>query len=169
MISRKYNSPVWQTRVKNYLNSLHVSDYVAKGLEISALLSKIYRQILQLSRQVPPSHQGDPHRIRFLRRAVNGYSWSHETFFRVATHGLTFQQLFEELETALQLYKEAQIVPMRNEAPVELEIRWERTLSSTRMDNVDTLNHQNQAYLKLSRSTHYLLLGDSIVGILTTF
>lgn len=72
--------------------------------------------MLQLSRQVLLSHRGDAHRVGFLRRAVIGYSWSHEPLSRVATHGLTFQQLFGELESALQLDKEAQIAMLRDKA-----------------------------------------------------
>lgn len=116
MIDREYNSPVRQARVKNYLNSLRVSDYVAKGTEISMALTKVYRQILQMSRQVPISHQGDAHRIEFLRGAVIGYTWSHEPLSRVATQGLTFQQLYGEIEAALQLHKESQLVASRDDA-----------------------------------------------------
>lgn len=56
MVSCEYNFPVRQTLVKKFLNSLRASDYVSEGLEISAALSKVYRQIPQMSRQVPPSH-----------------------------------------------------------------------------------------------------------------
>lgn len=65
MISHEYNSPVSQTRVKNYLNSLRVSNFVAKELEISVVLSIVYK----LLRQVPPLYHGDAHRIEFLRNA----------------------------------------------------------------------------------------------------
>lgn len=116
MIGREYNSPVRQTRVNNYLNSVRVLDLVPKKLEVFVALSKVYRQILQLSRRVPPSHHGDAHRIEFIRQVVIGYPWAHKPLFRVATHELTFQQLFGELEAALQLHTEAQIVSLRVEA-----------------------------------------------------
>lgn len=116
MIDREYNSPVRQTRVKNYLNGLRVSEFVTEGTEISSALAKVYKLILKLSRQVPASHRGDAHKMEFLRGAVIGYSWSHEPLSRVATHGLSFQQLYGELEAALQLEKEAEIMKQRDRA-----------------------------------------------------
>lgn len=114
MINQEYNSPVRQARVKNYLNSLRISDFVNGGMEVSAALAKVYRLVLQLSRQVPTSHRGDAHRIEFLRRAVIGYPWSNEPLSRVATHKLSFQQIYGELEAALQLEKESKIATLRD-------------------------------------------------------
>lgn len=116
MIDQEYNSIVRQTRVKNYLNNLRVSDFEANGDEISVALMKVYKAILKLSRQVPVSHRGDAHRIEFLRRSVVGYNWSHEPLSRVATHNLSFQQVYGELEAALQLDKEARIALLRDKA-----------------------------------------------------
>lgn len=116
MVNQEYNSPVRQTRVKNYLNSLRVSEFVKKGDEKSAALAKVYRLITKLSRQVPASHRGDAHKIEFLRNATVGYTWSHEPLSRVATHGLSFQMLYGELEAALQLDKEAKVAIARDSA-----------------------------------------------------
>ena len=114
MLENEYNSPVRQTRVKNYLNSLRVSSYITQGVESSAALSKIYNSVIKLSRQAPRSHQGDAHKVEFLRNAVVGMPWSNEPLSRVATHNLTFQQLYAELEAALQLDKEAALANLQD-------------------------------------------------------
>ena len=72
--------------------------------------------ITKLSRQGPASHRGDAHKVEFLRNAVVGSGWSHEPLSRVATHGLSFQQLYGELEAALQLQKEAKQAMLRDAA-----------------------------------------------------
>lgn len=116
MIEAEYNSPVRQSRVKNYLNSLRMHDFIGDKTDSAAALAKVYRTILKLSRQVPTSHKGDAHRIEFLRCAVVGYDWSREPLSRVATCGLSFQQLYGELEAAVQLEKESKIAKLRDRA-----------------------------------------------------
>ena len=116
MLEEEYNSPVRQTRVKNYLNSLRVTAFAAEGKEMSAALALTYKSIIKLSRQAPRSHQGDAHKVEFLRNAVIGMSWSSEPLSRVATHQLTFQQLYSELEAALQLDKESKLAVIRDRA-----------------------------------------------------
>ena len=56
----------------------------------------------------------DAHKLEFLRNAVVGASWSREPLGRVATHNLSFQQLYGELEAALQLEKEAKHAALRD-------------------------------------------------------
>lgn len=107
MIDQEYNSPVRQTRMKNFYDSIRVSEFVNQGVEISLALAKVYKLILQLSRQVPVSHRGDAHRIDFFCRSVIGFGWSHEPLSRIATNNLSFQKVYGELEAALQLHKEA--------------------------------------------------------------
>lgn len=41
MIDREYNSPVRQTRIKNYLKSLRVRNFVLEGMEVSTALAKV--------------------------------------------------------------------------------------------------------------------------------
>lgn len=43
MIDQEYNSPVRQTRVKNYLKSLRVSDFEKNGDEVSTALARVYK------------------------------------------------------------------------------------------------------------------------------
>ena len=45
----------------------------------------------------------------FLRKTVIGYDWATEPLSRIATHKLTFQSLYSELESALHLAKEGQL------------------------------------------------------------
>lgn len=72
MLEEEYNSQVRQTRVKNYLNSLRITEFIAQGTETSAALSKNYRTIIKISHQVPRFYQGDAHKLDFLRNAVFG-------------------------------------------------------------------------------------------------
>lgn len=109
MIDRKYNSSVRQNCVKNYLKSLRVKDFEENGMNVSFRLSKLYKLISKLSRQVFPSRHKDAHRIEFLRKAVLSYQWSHEPLSRVVTHNFSFRQLYSELEALLQLNKEVQM------------------------------------------------------------
>ena len=115
MLEYEYNSPVRQTRVKNYLNSLRLSSYISQGVEASAALSKIYKSVIKLSKQAPRSHQGDAHKFEFLRNAVVGMPWSNEPLSQVATHNLTFQQLYAELEAALHLIRSLPLPTSENQ------------------------------------------------------
>lgn len=80
------------------------------------LCPRFYKVITKLSRQGPASHRGDAHKVEFLRNAVVGSGWSHEPLSRVATDGVSFQQLYGELEAALQLQKEAKQAMLRDAA-----------------------------------------------------
>lgn len=116
MIDSEYNSPVRQNRVKNVLTSLRVTNFMNENVDTAMALAKVYKLILKLSRQVPFSHRGDAHRIEFLRGAVIGFNWSREPLSRIATNDLTFQQLYGELESAVQLDKESRIATIRDRA-----------------------------------------------------
>lgn len=83
---------------------------------MSEALAKLYRSVIKLLRQAPISHQRDAHKVEFLRNAVVGTPWSIEPFSRVATHQLTFQQLYAELEAAWQLCKESKMAVPRGRA-----------------------------------------------------
>lgn len=109
LIDEEYNSIVRQNRVKNYLNSLRITDFISSTTDEAAALSKVYKAILKLSRQVPLSHRGDAHRIEFLRRAVLGQDWARDPLSRIATNSLSFQALYGELDAAAQLDKESKL------------------------------------------------------------
>lgn len=116
IIDREYISPIHQARVNNYLSTLRVNEFVEGGQEVSAALAKAYRTVMELSLQGPASHKGDAQEIPFLRCAVTGFNWSNETLSKVAMHEISFQRLYGELETALQMYKEAKEMLLRDKA-----------------------------------------------------
>lgn len=116
MIEEEYNSQVRQTRVKNYLSSIRSSTFVGQVTETSEALAKVYKIISKTGSSLAP---GDAHKIEFLRNAIVGLNWASEPLSRVSTHNLTFQQLFGELEAALQLNKEATIANLRDMAELQ--------------------------------------------------
>lgn len=115
MVSAEYNSIVRQDRVKNYLSGLRLSSFVKDGTDVTAALEKTYKTISKLAPQVPRSHHGESYKVEFLRNAVVGNAWATEPLSRIATHRLTFQQLYGELEAALHLHNEARMAVMRDE------------------------------------------------------
>lgn len=70
--------------------------------------------ITKLSLQVPISHRSEAYKISFLRNATVGYPWVTELLIHVATNGLTFQQLYVELEAAMNLAREAKMAIIRD-------------------------------------------------------
>ena len=114
MVETEYNSVVRQNRVKNYLNNLRLNKFVADGADELSALEKVYRLIIKLSPQVPQSHKGDAHKIEFLRNATVGANWATEPLSRIATHGLSFQDVYGELEAALHLQREARLAKARD-------------------------------------------------------
>lgn len=108
MVEAEYNSQVKQMQVKNRLASHRMSAHVAAGQTEAEALVSTYQLILRLAPQLPVSHRADPHKVDFLRSAVVGSAWATEPLSRVATRGLGFQQLYGQLEAALQLHAEAQ-------------------------------------------------------------
>lgn len=57
-------------------------------------------------RQVLDSNRGDAHKIAFLRKALIECVWPKEFLSLIATAGLSFQQLYAELEITAQLERE---------------------------------------------------------------
>eukprot|EP00170_Pyropia_yezoensis_P000401 contig_2207_g402 len=109
MVSTEYNSIVLQNRVKNYLVGYRMSTLLSDGVTEAVALEQTYKTITKLAPQVPRSHQGDSHKVEFLRNAVVGSPWATEPLSRIATHGLTCQKLYGELGAALHLHKEARL------------------------------------------------------------
>lgn len=70
--------------------------------------------ITKLSPQVPASHRGDAHMMAFLRNPTAGCPWATLPLIRIATHNLSFQELYGELEAALHLQLEANIAMMHD-------------------------------------------------------
>ena len=106
MIKDEYNSPVGQGRCKNYLYAMRVARFVKDRVEVSEALRELYGAITKLGSQVPQSHCGEAQRVEFLRTTVIRYDRAIEPFSPTATHRLSFQQLYGELESALHLPNE---------------------------------------------------------------
>lgn len=85
-MDEEYNSQVRHTRMDNFLNRLKVRDFVTEKTDDVMDLTRVYKLILKVSRQVPSSHRGDAHRIDFLRRAIMGADWFREPFCLVGTN-----------------------------------------------------------------------------------
>lgn len=100
MIDDEFNWTVRQTRGKNYLNSL-VYAIKKEGTNISPAIAKFYRFISKISPQVPHFYRGEQYTLEFVSNAKVEYIWSREPLSLVATHGLTFQMVYEEFEAAL--------------------------------------------------------------------
>lgn len=90
MLSAQYNSPVRQTHILDYLESLSVDSFVASGLCELGALAKVYSKIVRMSSQLPASHRGNAHRIWFMRRSVLNKTWLHPALQRVASSGLSY-------------------------------------------------------------------------------
>lgn len=88
-------------------------------MDISFAIAKVYKCILAISRQVPQFHRGDPHEIKFIRKVVIGHTWALGPLGRIATAGLTFQQLYAELQIAVQLGRES-IAAVATITPVQI-------------------------------------------------
>lgn len=100
--------------MKNILTSLRIYDCINEKNDAAMALAKVYKLIFKLPRQVPPSHRGYTHRIELLRKEAIGQDWSSEPLYREATHGLTFQQLYGDLEAVVQLDKESRFAILRD-------------------------------------------------------
>lgn len=99
----------------HFLKSFQMSIYVYDGMKITTALEKVYKVITKVSRQTPKAHRGDAHKVEFLSSAVAGYDWATEPLGRVATKRLTFQQLYGEIESQLELSKEAEVAKLKDE------------------------------------------------------
>lgn len=109
MVITEYNSVVRQNRVKNYLAGYRMSALLREGVSEAAALEQTYITITKLTPEMPCFHQGDAHKVEFLRNAVVGSPLATEPLTWTAALGLSFQQLYGELEAALHLHKEARL------------------------------------------------------------
>jgi len=119
-LNDEYNSPARQEAVKWELASLRVSILVAKGQTEKAALTSVHQKISKLAPQLPPSHRGDAHKIDFLHHAVVGMPWAFQSLCRIATSGLSFSQLYDELSLALQLHEEARAANAKDESVLSM-------------------------------------------------
>lgn len=97
MVSTEYNFIVRQDRVQNYLSSLRLSSFIQEGADTTASMEKTYEVISKLAPQVPRSHHGESYKVESLRNAAVCNLRAPEPLSRIATHFLTFQQLYGKL------------------------------------------------------------------------
>ena len=96
VVEKEYNSTVRQAKVKNYLNTLRISKFIAERSEDSDALARVHNIANKLSLQAPASHRDEAHRIKFLHQAVFGFDWAKDPLTRIATNNLTFEELYRE-------------------------------------------------------------------------
>lgn len=94
------------TRGKDHLSNLHVRSSEYEDTDTSAAPYKLYNRVLTLSPQVHELHEGDAHKIQYLRAAVVGYDFSDEPLSRITTASLSFQKRYAELNISGDLCNE---------------------------------------------------------------
>ncbi|GAB0496052.1 hypothetical protein MMPV_007362 [Pyropia vietnamensis] len=118
-IRARFLSPVHQGRARNYLQSLRMSAFVAKGMSEVEALEETYKVVARVSKKVPREFSGDAHRAIFLRSAVIGYPWAMHPLSRMDVHDISFQDLYGELYAALSLQRDASSAAARDRAASE--------------------------------------------------
>mgnify|MGYP000315045443 CR=1 FL=1 len=122
----EFNSAVQQKEVKTYLSTYDMNALVQAGKTEARPLAHTYKTMVKLAPLLPRSHQGDANSVDFLHHAVLGFDWATEPLKRVATPGLTLQQLYGELASSLQLHTAAKRAKDKrssmSDAPVKYEL-----------------------------------------------
>jgi len=106
-VHREYHPVVQQEQMKNDHRNLRVSYLVIKGMTMDLALVEVYKRVSSRSRLVPAEYQGEELRVAFLRGAGIGYTWAAETLSPIATHNLSFQQLYAKLSSSLSFIRES--------------------------------------------------------------
>lgn len=114
LVGNQYNSPMRQTGVQNRLYELKLSQFTAQGQTDELALASVHQTVAKLAPQPPLTHLGDAQKVEFLRGAVVGAPWAIEPINRIATQGLTYQALYAELLSALNLHLETRAANFRN-------------------------------------------------------
>lgn len=107
MIEAEYNSTAKQMQVKNTLSNHKLSSMVTAGKDVKTALADTYKMIVRLSPLVPQAYRSDANKLDFLRSAVMGYSWANSSLRKLNAGSMTFQQLYTDLQSSLQLHEEA--------------------------------------------------------------
>lgn len=88
--------------MENHLNAIQLDYYKISSVDNADALAIVYKQILNLSKQVSVSYRGDAHKIEFLSEAVFGHPWPKEPLSHIATAGIPFPQIYAKLWIAVQ-------------------------------------------------------------------
>lgn len=116
---------------------------IYKGMETSEALLRVEKTILKVSSQCPNTLRRGAHKIEHLTAAIVACEWAREPFSSLASHQPTYQQLYGELESALQLYKES-----------KLETFWKRatTTEALTVEGIASISYTGQP--RLRRGSH---------------
>jgi len=125
MVGNEFNSAVQQNEVKTYLSTYDMNALVEGGKTEAGALAHTYKTIVKLAPLLPRCHQGDANSVDFLHHAVLGYEWATEPLSRVATHDLSFQQLYGELAASLQLHSAAKRAKDRRSSIADGQVKSE--------------------------------------------
>ena len=74
IIEKKYSSVVQQPKVKNYLNTLRISNFINEGAEKSKAQAKLHKVINKIASKAPASRRGEARKIEFLHQAIVGFA-----------------------------------------------------------------------------------------------
>lgn len=121
IMNDEYNSFTRQSRIRNHLNRLRVTEYMTKGHNDTQALELVHRTICKLHKQGPLSYRSEAHKIDYLRNAVMGMTWARDPLCRIAPMQLTYQQLYSQLEASIQQMKDEKTVMLSDRANYNLE------------------------------------------------
>ncbi len=98
----EYRSFTRQTRIKNHLTSLRISNSISKTCSVMDALEKVHQTICKLYLQAPEAYRNETHKIEYLRHAVIGMTWAKEPLSRLASLNLSYQEFYSQLEASIQ-------------------------------------------------------------------
>lgn len=85
LMDKEFSSVLRQTKVKTQLAPLRMDHLIDGNTDAAAAYMTDHKLILPMSRQAPPSHEGDAHEIEILCGAAIGVKWAKEPLSRIAT------------------------------------------------------------------------------------
>ena len=105
---RHYNSDTRQLQLKSEIDSLSFPAFMRKQQlpDIWTELFRLVDHINVLAPQLPHGFGDDPHKARYLRRAVMGYTWARQPIYQLTASRHTFVQFMTALNESLQLQDE---------------------------------------------------------------
>lgn len=102
LMNKEYNSVARQNRIRTQLNRLRVCQYVTSNCSESEALEIVHRKITTLYLLGPTAYRTEAHKIDYLRNAVIGMKWASESLNRCQSMNLSYQDLYTQLEAAIQ-------------------------------------------------------------------
>jgi len=105
---RHYNSESKKLQLQSEMDSLDLTTFMHKHqlVDFGTGLTKLVDYINALAPQLPTGFGDDPHKTRYLRRAVMSLEWAQQPISQVTTARYTFVQFITALQESLQLQEE---------------------------------------------------------------